>query len=339
MIRFRYPNLVSLLSAATLFACSAATTGDTGNGAGNNPQGGGAQTVTVSVLPETADVIPGGTIAFASQVTGTIDTSVVWSVVEAAGGSVSSTGVYVAPAQAGTFHVRVASTASPSVFALATVTVTPTPTVGVAINPRTATVAASGTLSLSAIVTGTSDTRVTWSLRETSGCGTITNGNYVAPAAAATCHVIATSVADTTKSDTATITVSAPPPPVTVSIAPTSAALDACRTQTFTATVTGTSDTAVTWSVAEGAAGGTVSASGVYTAPAGGGTYHVVATSHASPSSTARVAVTVTERVLSVAVAPTSVSLQAGQTAQFTATVTTTCGAFATVQSVTAPLN
>src|SRR5260370_41154611 len=51
---------------------------------------------------------------------------------------------------------------------------------------------------------------------------------------------------------------------------------------TFTATVRGTragQPTALTWSVQEGASGGTVDSSGHYTAPTTEGIYHVVATS------------------------------------------------------------
>jgi len=117
--------------------------------------------------------------------------------------------------------------------------------------------------------------------------------------------------------------------PVAVTIAPASAALDACGTQAFTATVTGTSNGAVAWSVSEGAAGGTIDASGNYTAPAAGGTYHVVAQSEASPSSTAQAAVVVTERVLKVAVSPASATVPPSGQVQLTATVTTSCGAFA----------
>ncbi len=62
-----------------------------------------------------------------------------------------------------------------------------------------------------------------------------------------------------------------PPPTITVSIAPTSANVRAGQQQTFTPTVTGTSNTSVTWEV-NGVAGGssatgTISISGVYTAP------------------------------------------------------------------------
>jgi hypothetical protein len=128
-----------------------------------------------------------------------------------------------------------------------------------------------------------------------------------------------------------------PPVTVTVSLSPTSGAVDACAgTLTFTAAVAGATNTAVTWSVREGAAGGTVDAGGHYTAPATAGAYHVVATSAASTTATATV--TVSERVLSMTVSPTSLSLVPGDTGQFTATVTTTCGATITVQPVTAPL-
>jgi photosystem II stability/assembly factor-like uncharacterized protein len=62
----------------------------------------------------------------------------------------------------------------------------------------------------------------------------------------------------------------------------------------FHATVTGAGDTAVTWSVAEGANGGGVSALGLYTAPSAPGMYHVVAASHAAPSLTDTATVSVT---------------------------------------------
>ncbi|WP_426749627.1 glycosyl hydrolase family 18 protein [Myxococcus sp. Y35] len=86
---------------------------------------------------------------------------------------------------------------------------------------------------------------------------------------------------------------STPPPPVEVAIAPTSVTLPVSGTQAFTATVTGSSNTAVTWSVQEGAAGGTITQGGLYTAPASAGTYHVVATSQAAPTKSAVATVTV----------------------------------------------
>jgi hypothetical protein len=50
---------------------------------------------------------------------------VAWSVVEPGGGSVSPGGRYLAPAAAGTYHVKVQREDYPDVSAIATVTVTP----------------------------------------------------------------------------------------------------------------------------------------------------------------------------------------------------------------------
>ena len=119
-----------------------------------------------------------------------------------------------------------------------------------------------------------------------------------------------------------------PPPTVTVSVAPASAALDACAKLRFTATVSGTTNGSITWSVQEGAAGGTIDTAGNYTAPTTPGTYHVIARSTASSTAAATATVIVTERVLSVAVAPTSASTSAGGKVQLAAMVTTTCGTF-----------
>jgi hypothetical protein len=92
----------------------------------------------------------------------------------------------------------------------------------------------------------------------------------------------------------------------------------------------------VAWSVAEGSTGGSVSSGGVYTAPSSSGTYHVVATAHASATATARATVTVQDHILSIAVAPVTVSVAGGAAQQFTATVTTSCGDFTATQAIAA---
>jgi len=283
------------------------------------------QTVAVAVEPGAITLAPAQGTQFAAAVTGTADTAVTWRVDEASGGTVDQAGNYVAPAAAGTFHVRAVAHADSSVSGAATVTVQAPPAGTVVISPRTTSVLTGGTVNFTATLTGLTG-GVTYAVQEASGCGSVTSaGVYTAPAAAATCHVVATSTADTTRKDTATVTVTAP---VVVTLNASTGAVDACRTLAFTATVTGTSNTAVTWSVAEGSAGGSVSTTGVYTAPSNAGTYHVVATSNASSSSSARATVTVTERIVSVAVNPTTSSLATGGTQQFTATVTTSCGTF-----------
>src|SRR5215467_8048283 len=87
-----------------------------------------------------------------------------------------------------------------------------------------------------------------------------------------------------------------PSPNVTVTISGASSPLNVGATRTFTASVTNTSDSSVTWSVVE-AGGGTVTQEGVYTSPAIPGTYTVKATAHANPnnSGTAPVPVVIPE--------------------------------------------
>jgi hypothetical protein len=77
---------------------------------------------------------------------------------------------------------------------------------------------------------------------------------------------------------------------VSVTISPTAINLPPGATQQFASVVTGTSNSAVTWTVQE-ANGGTVDASGLYTAPDIVGAYHVVATSQADGTKSATAAV------------------------------------------------
>jgi hypothetical protein len=71
---------------------------------------------------------------------------------------------------------------------------------------------------------------------------------------------------------------------VSITIDPPSATLIRGTKQQFTAKVSGTTNTAVTWTVKEGPSGGTVDDHGLYTAPAADGNYTVVATSVADPT-------------------------------------------------------
>jgi len=291
----------------------------------------------VTVEPPTATVAIGGQQVFAATVTGSADVTVTWQIQEPGCGTVTASGLYTAPATATTCHVVVTSHADPTKSAASVVTVQTAPLpVTIAVTPSSTTVAASGQTTFTATVTGSTDTAATWAVRE-AGCGTVTAGGvYTAPAAAATCHVVATSHADPTKTASATVTVTGTPPVVAVSVTPGSTSVFGYQTASFSATVTGTSNTAVTWSVAE-AGGGTVSAAGVYTAPSADGTYHLVATSVASPVATASAAITVTTKVLSVAVTPASASVPAGGSVQLSATVTTTCGTTTALALLQAP--
>ncbi len=138
-------------------------------------------------------------------------------------------------------------------------------------------------LQFTATVTGTSDTAVTWQVNGQPGgsaaTGTISSsGAYLATAvpSPATVTVTAVSQADSTKSGSLGITVqSGGGGAVTVTVSPSGNVNDPVNvgtfaTQTFTATVTGTSNTAVTWSIScsvGGTACGAISSAGKYVAP------------------------------------------------------------------------
>jgi len=187
-----------------------------------------------------------------------------------------------------------------------------TPNITVSVTPATASVSAGGTQAFTATVTNTTNTAVTWQVNGITGgntsVGTVSSaGLYTAPAtvpSTATVTVKAVSVADPTRSGSAqvTITASAPgPAPVSVSVTPGTASVQTSGTQSFTATVTNTSNTAVTWQVNSVAGGsstmGMISTSGVYSAPStvpSPATLTVTAVSVADPTRSGSAQVTVT---------------------------------------------
>src|SRR4029077_5802608 len=103
------------------------------------------------------------------------------------------------------------------------------------------------------IVTGTLNTAVTWSVNGVgctgAACGIISvSGLYTSPSSVPSPAIVtvkATSVADPTKSASASLTFVAAAA-VLLSINPTSASVPTVGTQLFTASVTGTSNKAVT---------------------------------------------------------------------------------------------
>jgi hypothetical protein len=111
---------------------------------------------------------------------------------------------------------------------------------------------------------------------------------------------------------------------ITISVAPTAASVAVGNTQQFAATVMGTSNTAVTWSVVGGASNGTISTSGLYTAPAtvpNPPQVTLTATAQADSTKSAPATVTVTGPPTAVSVSPTAASVANFGTQQFTASV------------------
>jgi hypothetical protein len=113
--------------------------------------------------------------------------------------------------------------------------------------------------------------------------------------------------------------------PVAVTISPTTAALQIGAVQSFTATVTGATDTSVTWTAAQGTivgSGATVN----YTAPLQAGTFVVTARSNADPTKSASAQVTVTAGApqpgITISMNPSATVLPVSGVQNFTATVT-----------------
>src|ERR1019366_9166920 len=105
-----------------------------------------------------------------------------------------------------------------------------------------------------------------------------------------------------------------------VSVAP---SLTASQTQQFTATVTGTGNAGVTWSLSP--AVGTISGTGLYIAPAviaSAQNVTVKATSTADPTKSA--SSTISLIPVTISLTPSTPSLTSSQTQQFTTTVTGT---------------
>lgn len=197
-----------------------------------------------------------------------------------------------------------------TLFVLMPGTAPPPASVKVTLSPGSATVQTGKTQQFTATVTGTTNTGVTWQVNGVTGgnatTGTISGaGLYTAPNQLpnpAVVSVKAISNADSTKSASSTVTISQPP--VAVTVAPASATVEVGKTQQFTANVTGTTNTAVTWQVngvtGGNASAGTISASGLYTAPAtvpNPAAVTVKAISSADPAKSATGTVTVTPTV------------------------------------------
>src|SRR6202171_4432222 len=303
--------LVVLLGGLSLSGC-AGSVGKSSIGPTNS-----AVPVAIQVNPNSATVTGATTQQFAATVTGTSNMAVTWSVSGAscsgaACGTISGGGLYTAPVTVpspATLNVTAISVADPTKSASATVTiVAAAAAVLLSISPTSASVHTASTGSFTATVTGTPNTAVEWSLTgagcSCSSCGTVSTSSlsavYSAPLVApspASVNVVATSMADSSKSALADVTIM---PGVVVTVTPASISVVTGATQQLTASVVGTSNTAVTWTVQGGGcsalACGTIDGNGLYTAPSAvpsPDTVTVTATSSADPSKTASTSVAI----------------------------------------------
>ncbi len=160
--------------------------------------------VGIAVTPATVTVGAAGTLQLTAAVSNSSNPGVTWT---ASGGTLAGSGATVtwtAPVASGTYTITATSAADPSKTATATAAVTP---VQVAVAPATQVLWRGEPIQLTATVTGTAQTGVTW----TSSCGTVAGTGltvtYTAPNAPGACTVTARSALDDTKAASATVTV------------------------------------------------------------------------------------------------------------------------------------
>jgi hypothetical protein len=256
---------------------------------------------------------------------------------EATGGTITADGRYTAGTTSGTYKVKgryrngkldsaiVAISPPPPGPVLARIDVTP---ISAALQPG-----ATQQFSATGAMSDGSSTAVTVTWAATGGTVT-SSGFYTAPSGAGTYLVIATEQTGTL-ADTAQVTVGTPPPTLSaVILTPGTASLQFGRTQQFSAVgqlSDGSSTSiAITWS----ATGGTVNASGLYTAGNTAGTFRVIARSANGLADTSAVTVTA-PTITSISLTPATVSLQSGQTQQFSVSAALSNGGTQTNPAVT----
>ncbi len=219
-------------------------------------QGSGGTTVSIT---GPLQLNAGASQLYSATVVGPANTAVMWSIGGAgcAGncGTITQGGLYTAPAPlSSTKSVIITATSQATPSAAASVTVQLIPVIAVTIAQFNPQMAVGTSQQFSASVTGTFSQTVKWSVSGAgcagSACGTITtSGFYTAPASVASTLNVTVKAAlavDTSKFATAAIAVG---PIVAVSVSPTPLSLSINAGQQFSVSVTGTPNTAVTWTV------------------------------------------------------------------------------------------
>ncbi len=254
--------------------------------------------VGVTVSPASATVRTGGSQAFTASVTGA-PAGVTWSVNNVTGGNgivglIDTTGHYLPPSTVpnpATVTIRATSSSSPSSSGSATVTIIPLPSISsitpspVVVGGFTLTVNGAGFTAGSKVsFDGAALPTTVVSLSRVTASGS-------APAAKTSVPVVVSTTDGQTSNAFFVNVVAAPKPapapaPISVTISPTSATVVLRATRQFTASVKNSSNKSVIWKV-NGVTGGnstvgTVSASGLYRAPASMPSRAVVAVSASS---------------------------------------------------------
>jgi hypothetical protein len=307
--------------------------------------------VSVSVTPPSANVELGAVQAFVAHIAsaGNPNTAVTWTVagtgcVSNACGTIDVNGNYTAPGilpAPAAVTVTARSVADPTKFATVPVTITSRFTLTVT-GPTSVDTGATAnyTATLTPILNSNPNLAISWTVTGTgcSGavCGTISpsgaTATYQAPISAPTPSVVAitaTPTADPTKAFSLTVTII---PPVSVVVTPGTASVPLSSTQIFSAQVTGSANTNVTWDV-NGVVGGNAtvgtvtnisgSSTTTYTAPAAiptppGVTVHAVSAANPTASGLANVTFTIPGALV---LTPTSATTAVGLRQPFNVTI------------------
>jgi len=266
----------------------------------------------------------GQTVTLTAQVTGSTNVSVTFSFAPTVSGVTIGTPSTTNAITSITYKAPPVITARQTVTATATSVADPTqsasvqftlvpPSITVLVTPSTVTLNPGQTQQFAAQVLGVSQQGVAWSISPQVGSIDPGAGLYTAPATITTNQTVtvtATSTFDTAVTGRATVSLAASAP-VAVTISPTTVSLTNNQTQQFTATVTGSTNLAVTWSFTP--QNGTLSNTGGYTAPAlisATSTVKVTATSAADITKSATATITLTNLITIGAGAPAGLQNQ-----------------------------
>jgi len=160
----------------------------------------------ITIQPSSANLTFEEQTQFTATLNGFSNTNVTWEVVPSAAGTIDAGGLFTAGTVfSGAFQVRATSVENTNKFAVAVVNVSIT---SVSVFPETVTLQPGETRQFTALVTGPINSSVTW----TATGGTITQtGIFTAGQTAGTFVIEVTSVADPTRSASATVSVIANP--------------------------------------------------------------------------------------------------------------------------------
>jgi hypothetical protein len=276
--------------------------------------------IRISIDPGSAALLPGAVQRFTTSGIFS-DSSIVPLTVDyaATGGSVTGSGSYTAGSTLGLFQV-VASLKGGLLADTAVIEIGQSPTnlVRVEMTPASANLAYGQTLQFTAAGRLSDSTLVSLPVTWTATGGTVTaNGIYTAGTTGGTYRIIARSSGGL--ADTSTITVSAPNI-TSLNLTPDVANLQVGQIQQFSVVATlSNGSTQQNPSVTYSFTGGLMTTGGLYTAGLIPGAYRVIARATNGVADTSNVNISLAI-LAAINLAPTTVSVQTGQSTQFTAT-------------------